>query len=42
MKIALRMLLALSVAFAVAACKSTPEAEETKRKYALIWKKIAP
>ena len=29
MKIALRMLLALSVAFAVAACKSTPEAEET-------------
>ena len=29
MKIALRMLLALSVAFAVAACKSTPEPEDT-------------
>ena len=29
MKIALRMLLALTFAFAVAACKSTPEPEET-------------
>lgn len=29
MKIALRMLLAMTVAFAVAACKSTPEPEET-------------
>lgn len=29
MKIALRMLLALSVAFAVAACKSTPDPEDT-------------